>query len=101
MSQRQEIMSAEIIKIKPPQRSRRACDNNIRFETTRPARDSSLLKQGHTEQRTTPKTAKRSKKKGPDFPQIFPGQTFIFVPNNNSAVPRKRRIDKAARHGAI
>jgi len=39
-------------------------------------------------------------KKGHDIPQIFAGQTFILVPNNDRAVPRKWRINKAVQHGA-
>lgn len=31
---------------------------------------------------------------------IFAVQTFFFVSNDNRAVPRKRRIDKAVLHGA-
>ena len=47
-----------------------------------------------------PKANKKARKKEPKLPQIFAGQTFLFVPNNNRAVPRKRRIDKAILHGA-
>jgi hypothetical protein len=46
------------------------------------------------------KPAKKTRKNGLEVPQIFAGQTFFFVPNDNRAVPRKRRVDKAILHGA-
>ena len=48
---------------------------------------------------TAPNVRKRARKNGPEVPQIFAGQTFFFVPNDDRAVPRKRRIDKAILHG--
>jgi hypothetical protein len=57
------------------------------------------LRRVHSED-AAPKTNKRARKKQPELPQIFAGQTFFFVPNDNRAVPRKRRIDKAILHGA-
>lgn len=50
---------------------------------------------------TASNVRKRARKNGPEVPQIFAGQTFFFVPNDDRAVPRKRRIDKAILHGGI
>jgi hypothetical protein len=64
-----------------------------------PTKSKSSLRRTRTED-AAPRTSKRARKKGPDVLQIFAGQTFFFVPNDNRAVPRKRRIDKAILHGA-
>lgn len=64
-----------------------------------PAEPKPGLRRTQTED-AAPRASKKARKKGPEVPQIFAGQTFFFVPNDNRAVPRKRRIDKAVLHGA-
>lgn len=61
---------------------------------------SSKLRRAQTEDSATTKPAKKARKRGPEVLQIFAGQTFFFIPNDNRAVPRKRRIEKAVLHGA-
>lgn len=89
-------------RISPP--SRRVSSRPAFGVTSNPPMHASESTPGLTQTQTedaTPKASKRARKKGPELPQIFAGQTFIFVPNDDRAVPRKRRIDKAILHGAI
>lgn len=68
--------------------------------SVQPPQSTPGLRRTQTEEGATPRASRRARKKGPDISQIFTGQTFFFIPNDNRAVPRKRRIDKAILHGA-
>lgn len=68
----------------------------------------SSAKTGETDPRKPPSplvSRKLSNKKSthslPVANQIFSGFTFYFVPNNDVAAPRRKRIEKAIQYGAV
>lgn len=50
---------------------------------------------------TRKSTNRKSMQSLPEGDQIFNGYTFYFIPNDDIAAPRKKRIEKALQYGAV